>query len=133
MYENERGGISDELTLQSTGMGERVGLSQNFKSWTFVTVNPKKCLKKKLLVEAKFVWLNQFFLFTEGNSKTLKLAILKLQFLTLAGHNYNCKLTPTNRNRFLLKILEIHFFVLNSPMIRNHFFVQNLKIHFSTC
>lgn len=53
----------------------RVGLSQNFKSWTLVTKSPKMVFKIIFFAEAKFVWLNQFFLFTKGDSKNLKLIL----------------------------------------------------------
>ena len=74
-YQNQHIGISEELTLQSTGRGAGVGLSQNFKSWTIVTKSPKIDFKMILLAEANFEWLNQFFLFTKEDSKNLKLVL----------------------------------------------------------
>ena len=77
-YQKQREGISEKLTLQSTGRGGGEGgaeLSQHFKSWTLVTKSPKMDFKIIFLAETKFMWLNQFFLFTIGDSINLKLGL----------------------------------------------------------
>lgn len=63
------------------GGGGGLELSQNFKSWTKVTKSPKMDLKIIVLAEAKFVWLNQFFLFTKEDSKNLNIALWIIQGL----------------------------------------------------